>query len=307
VTPHEAEQAFVGRSAANAAAEVFQTHRPRLFGVAYRMLGSRTDAEDLVQDAYVRWHQTPTDTIQTPVAFLVTMTTRLCIDRLRALKQEREHYIGPWLPEPLVEDHVPSPEMQAELTQDVSIAFLTVLERLGPEERAAFLLREVFDYDYPEVAEILGKSEAACRQMIHRARTRVREPRSRVALTPESRNRLLEKFLVAIESGEKKAVMALLGEDVEYMSDGGGKVPAALKVLHGPDRIARLFEAVARRFAGLSYRLARVNGEPGAVGMWDGQVALVMSFVTDGERIARIYVVRNPDKLARVVSGNAHA
>jgi RNA polymerase sigma-70 factor (ECF subfamily) len=224
----------------NGTAEVFQSHRPRLFGIAYRMLGSRAEAEDLLQDAYVRWHQSHTEDIQSPIAFLVTITTRLCLDRLRKLKEEREHYVGRWLPEPIVGDHIPSPEMQRELADQVSVAFLAILERLAPEERAAFLLHEVFDYDYPEVAQMLGKAEPACRQMIHRARGRVRESRPRFSVTVESRERILAKFLAAVSSGDRKAVMALVAEEVEYVSDGGGKVVAALKVLRGPERIGWL-------------------------------------------------------------------
>ena len=203
------------------AAEVFESHRLRLFGVAYRMLGTRTDAEDILQDAYLRWHQSATKDIKSPVAFLVTITTRLCLDRLRYLKEEREQYVGPWLPEPIVDEL--SPEMQREFADEVSVAFLAVLERLGPEERAAFLLHEVFEYDYPEVAQIIGKSELACRQMIHRARPRVRDAHPRFSVTTESRDRLLEKFLAAAGSRDRKAVMALLAEEVEYMADGGGK------------------------------------------------------------------------------------
>jgi RNA polymerase sigma-70 factor, ECF subfamily len=288
------------RFSMNRTAEVFESHRPRLFGLAYRMLGSRADAQDLVQDAYLRWHQSATDDIQSPAAFLVTVTTRLCLDRLRELKQERERYVGPWLPEPIVDEHIPSPEAQRELADEVSVAFLVVLERLGPEERAAFLLHEVFDYDYPEVAQILGKSEPTCRQMIHRARARVRESRPRFSVTAESRERILTKFLAAAGSGDRKAVMALLAEDVEYMADGGGKVVAALKVLRGPERIGWLYHCIARRFTGLTYRLIRVNEELGAVVMMDGRLFSILSFVTDGQRVCGIYNVRNPDKLGGV-------
>jgi RNA polymerase sigma-70 factor (ECF subfamily) len=180
------------------------------------------------------------------------------------------------------------------------VAFLALLERLGPEERAAFLLHEVFDYDYPEVAEILGKAEPACRQMIHRARARVRESRPRFSVATESRERLLEKFLAAAGSGDRNAVMALLAEEVEYISDGGGKVVAALKVLRGPERIGRLYYCIARRFFGLSYRLIRVNGELGAVSMMGDHIHSILSFVTDGDRISGIYTIRNPDKLAGI-------
>jgi len=201
------------------AAALFELHRTRLFGIAYRMLGSRTEAEDLLQDAYLRWHQSDRTGIQSVAAFLVTITTRLCVDRLRTLKQERVHYVGERLAEPIVDDHIPSPEMQRELVDDVSVAFLAVLERLGPEERAAFLLHDVFDHDYPEVAQTLDKAEPACRQLISRARARLRESRARFRVSAQSRDRLLKKFLVAIGSGNRQAVMALLAEDVEYMAE----------------------------------------------------------------------------------------
>lgn len=200
------------------AAELFELHRPRLFGIAYRMLGSRTDAEDLLQDAYLRWHHSDRTKIQSVAAYLVTITTRLCVDRLRELKQERARYVGERLPEPVVDDHIRSPEMQRELVDDVSVAFLAVLERLGPEERAAFLLHEVFDYDYPEAAQVLRKAEPACRQLICRARARLRESRARFKVSTESRERLLKKFLVAIGTGSRQAVLALLAEDVESLA-----------------------------------------------------------------------------------------
>jgi len=289
-----------GRLAMNRSADLLQSNRPRLFAIAYRMLGSRAEAEDMLQEVFLRWYESAHQDIQSPIAFLVTITTRLCLDRLRVLKQERGQYVGPWLPEPIVEDEVPSPEMQLEFAENVSIAFLTVLERLGAEERAAFLLHDVFDYDYPEVARMLGKSEPACRQMIHRARIRVRESRTRYEVTEESRVRVLTKFLAAVGSGDRHAVMALLAEDVEYMADGGGKVVAALRVLRGVERLGWFFHCVTRRFTGVAYRLTRVNGEIGAVASVDGQVFSVLAFVVDGERVCRIYNVRNPDKLTRV-------
>jgi len=220
--------------ATNEIAEIFQSHRPRLFGLAYRMLNSRAEAEDVLQEAYLRWHQSATQDIQSPVAFLVTLTTRLCLDRLRELKHEREHYVGPWLPESIVEDEFPSPEMQLELADEISIAFRAVLERLGTEERAAFLLHDVFDYDYPEVAMVVGKSEPTCRQIVHRARAHVREARPRFSVTAETRERVLARFLVAAKSGDRQAVMALLAQDAEYTADGGGKVVAALKIPQHP-------------------------------------------------------------------------
>jgi RNA polymerase sigma-70 factor, ECF subfamily len=278
----------------------FESLRPRLFGIAYRMLGSRADAEDVLQDAFLRWRDSDLDAVRSHEAWLVTVVTRLCLDRLRSAKREREAYVGPWLPEPIMTDHLASPELRLELANEVSVAFLAVLERLGPEKRAAFLLREVFDYDYPEIARMLDKGEAALRQMVHRAREEVRDARPRFSVAAETHGRLLEKFISAASSGDRVAVMALLAEDVEYVSDGGGKVPAALKVLHGPERIGRLYFSIARSFPGVAYRLIRVNGELGAVSVLDGRLFSVLSFRVDGERVAGIYVIRNPDKLALV-------
>jgi len=278
----------------------FHDHRQRLFGIAYRMLGSRADAEDVLQDCYLRWHQSKHDGIRSPEAWLVTITTRLCLDRLRASRIERTQYVGQWLPEPLVADLQPTPEQRLEMATELSIAFLTLLERLGPEERAVFLLRDVFDYDYPDIAAIVGKAESTCRQTLHRARLRVREGRPRFAVAEEARENLLERFFVAARSGDRQAVMALLTDDVEYRSDGGGKVVAALKVLRGPDRVARLMYCIARNYIGMTYRLVRVNGELGAASLLHGQLQSILAFDTTADRISGIYVMRNPDKIAGI-------
>jgi len=220
------------------AGRIFEAHRGRLFRIAYRMLGSRADADDLVQDAYLRWHRCSTSNIQSPLAFLVTITTRLCLDRLRVLKQERTRYTGPWLPEPIVEDHAASPETQFELADEVSIGFLAVLERLGPEERAVFLLHDVFDYDYSEVAEVMGKAALSCRQTIHRARARVREAQPRFTVPAESRERLLQKFLTAVGTSDRQAVMALLAEDSggAFRSRSGQHAQTGTGAASGPPR-----------------------------------------------------------------------
>lgn len=196
----------------NGTTAIFESNRSRLFGTAYRMLGTRADAEDVLQDAYLRWHEAAGNDIQSPTGFLVTVTTRLCLDRLRHLKKEREQDQAPWLPESIVEDYASSPEEECEIADEVSAAFLAVLERLGPEARAAFLLREVFDYDYPEVARMVGKSEPACRQLIHRSRAHLRDCHARFAITPECRERVLNKFRAAIRTGDRQAVLALLAE-----------------------------------------------------------------------------------------------
>ncbi len=285
---------------------VFQTHRPRLFGMAYRMLGSRADAEDVLQDAWLRWDCADVPSIESPEAWLVTVVTRLCLDRHRVNRRERELYVGPWLPEPILTDTLPSPELQLEMQNEVSVAFLAVLERLGPDKRAAFLLKEVFDYDYAEIAQMLDKAEPALRQMVHRAREEVRSGRPRFTMAQEARERLLEKFMAAATSGDRATVMALLSEDAEYMSDGGGKVYAALKVLRGPERIGRLYYSIARSWPGIEYRLVRINGELGAVNVFQGDVHSVLSFRVDDERITGIYVMRNPDKLAGIYLADLH-
>jgi RNA polymerase sigma-70 factor (ECF subfamily) len=191
---------------------LFVSHRARLLRIAHRMLGSRDDAEDLVQDVYLRWHRSAKRDIASPLAFLITMTGRLCVDRLRLLKRQRAECLD--APSTESDDHAPSPEMQIEFTQEVSGGFVALLERLGPEERAAFLLHDVFDYDYKEVGRFLGRAEAACRQIVHRARARLRDSRARFAVPPECRGRVFRKFLAAI-GGDREAVMALLAEEVK--------------------------------------------------------------------------------------------
>lgn len=287
--------------------QLFNSHRKRLMGVAYRMLGSTADAQDVLQDAWLRWNESDTDSLRTPEAWLVTVVTRLSIDRLRAARLERERYSGQWLPEPLVEPSPETPEQALEMADDVSTAFLTVLEQLSPEERAAFVLRQVFDADYADVAAALGKSEAACRQLVHRAAERLKERRPRFAVTRDAHLRLLREFARAAASGDLSALRGLLAEDAELVSDGGGKVRSFAKVLHGGQRLAMLYFALARRLTRNGGRqdivLAEVNGRPGLLRYIDGQLESVQSFETDGTRITAILSQRNPDKLARVVSG----
>ena len=279
----------------------FTTLRPRLFGIAYRMLGVRADAEDVLQDAWLRWSRTDASTLQSAEAWLVTIVTRLSIDRLRALKAEREAYVGWWLPEPLVELDAHTPESAAELAGELSVAFLYVLERLGPEERAAFLLRQVFDYDYPEIAAQLGKTEASCRQMVHRASERVQQARTRFEVPQAVHHQLLQRFMKAAQSGDRHAIEALLSEDAQLIGDGGGVVPSFPKPLVGPFRITNLYWALFRRLgAQVVYRMALINGEPGLLRYVDGRIESAQAFVTDGERVVAIYAVRNPDKLAGI-------
>jgi RNA polymerase sigma-70 factor (ECF subfamily) len=281
--------------------ETFEALRPRLFGLGYRMLGVRADAEDVVQEAWLRWRAAEKSTLQSAEAWLVTVTTRLAIDRLRAARAEREAYVGAWLPEPLVALDERTPEAEVEQADDLSFAFLLMLERLAPEERAAFLLRQVFDYDYPEIAAILGKSEAALRQAVHRARERVRADRPRFRVPAETHLRLLEKFVRAARSGDRAAIRALLDENAQAIGDGGGKVPSVWGGMHGAERVTNLYWAQALRYGPrLDYRIATINGEPGLLRYVDRKLESAQAVVTDGERIVAFYVVRNPDKLARI-------
>lgn len=279
----------------------FAASRSRLFSIAYRMLGTRADAEDVLQDAWLRWHKTDAAALESAEAWLVTVVTRLSIDRLRAAKAEREAYVGWWLPEPLVALDERTPESAAEMASELSVALMWVLERLSPEERAAFLFRQVFDRDYDEIAALLGKTEAACRQMVHRASERVRQEHPRFEVPKDAHRRLLERFMLAAQSGERGAMKALLSDDVQLRGDGGGKVPTFLHVLEGADRIANLYWALSKRLGGqVAYRLAQINGEPGLLRYIDGRLESAQAFATDGERILAIYTVRNPDKLTGV-------
>jgi len=278
---------------------VFAAHRARMFAIAYRMLGVRADAEDVVQDAWIRWQGADTSGVQSAEAWLVTVVTRLAIDRLRAAIAEREAYEGLWLPEPLVAVDNETPEAQAERASDLSLAYMWMLQRLGPEERAAFLLRQVFDYDYDEVAAQLGKSEAACRQMVSRAGERVQQGKSRFDIPADTHRQLLQRFIEASTSGDKAAVRALLAEDFELVGDGGGKVKSFGIVITDPDTIAALYAGM-HKLGAIEYRPAMVNGEPGLLRFVDGNLESAQGFATDGQRITGIYVVRNPDKLAHI-------
>jgi RNA polymerase sigma-70 factor, ECF subfamily len=276
----------------------FQRHRPRLFSIAYRMLGSRADAEDILQDAYLRWHRVPFEEIRSSEAWLVTAVTRLCIDRLRVARAEREVYVGPWLPEPLIGELSPPEDAQAELASSLSIAFLVVLERLAAEERAAFLLREVFDSDYPEIAQILAKSQAACRQMVSRARRRVRENRPRVQVSESARRAVLERFAHAVRTQDKAALLTLFAEEATWTSDGGGKARAALKVVRGRERVVRFVLGVLGRHTDrFSFGPTLVNHKAGLAVHADGKLFSVISVQTDGLRILEVFTVLNPDKL----------
>jgi RNA polymerase sigma-70 factor (ECF subfamily) len=279
--------------------DIFQALRPRLFGIAYRMLGVRADAEDIVQEAWLRWQHGGGDEARIPEAWLVTVVMRLSIDRLRGAMLERERYVGPWLPEPLIDDTMAPPEAALEAAGDISTAFLLMLERLGPEERAVFLLHQVFEFDYGEVAAMVGKTEAACRKILQRARERVRLARPRFEVGREQHLALLARFIEASRSGVPARVQELLTADATYIGDGGGKAKTTVRAVLGADRVARLVVGVERKWTGRGHHeLIQVNGGPGLLTWRDGQPDSITSLDVREGRIAAIYVVRNPDKLA---------
>lgn len=282
----------------NSSPDIFNQYRPRLTGIAYRMLGSRADAEDILQEAFIRWITSDVSELRSPEAWLVTVVTRLSIDRLRIAKKERESYVGQWIPEPWVSEHAPPAEQSIELAGDISMAFLIVLERLAPDERAAFLLHEVFEFEYTEIAQMLGKSQDACRQIVHRAKERVRQGRPRFEISRASHIRLLEKFIQAARTGDRDQLMALFAEDVSLTRDGGGKVPSGLKVLRGIKRVTQFYYGVKRLLGdSMEFRIVEINGTPGILRYADGNLESAISIMTDGVHILDVYHVRNPDKL----------
>jgi RNA polymerase sigma factor (sigma-70 family) len=280
--------------------ELFQKNHTRLLGLAYRMLGSQADAEDVLHDAWLRWHAQDKSDVDDAEAWLVTVTTRLALDRLRRAKVERQHYPGPWLPEPL-EPTEEAPSEQLERAETLSLSFLLLLERLSPDERAAFLLKEVFDYSHAETAAILGITEEACRQRVHRAKTRLREGRPRFHLDRAVQQRMLQRFIKAMEQPNLDSLRALFAEDAVHISDGGGVVTAVLHPLYGADRLARLYRQIALNSYGAArYQLSTLNGAP-ALLIWAGeQLSSVMWVETEGERITAIHAIRHPEKLSRI-------
>ena len=275
-------------------------YRGRLLGLAYRMLGSRSDAEDIVQDAYLRF--AGAQDVDNPEAFLVTVVARLCLDRLKSARAQREIYVGPWLPEPVFDAEGLSPDAATELADDLSFALLLALDRLSPLERAAFLLHDVFDLQFSEVARMIDRTETACRQLATRARRAVRDARPAPSATPDNHARLLSAFSEAVASGDVSRLAGLLREDAIAMTDGGGRKTAALNPIKGADKIARFFISLAAKSADLDIRIepTMINGSVGALLYVDGEIDHSLSMAIDGERIAAIYIVRNSDKLRHV-------
>jgi len=291
----------------------FEPYRRRLLGLAYRMLGSMAEAEDAVQETYLRWHETDRARVAEPRAFLITTTTRICLDVLKSARVKREEYVGPWLPDPVTDTASLAPDAQTELAEDLSVALLLALDRLSPLERAAFLLHDVFDYPFSNVAAALGRNEAACRQLASRARARVRKSRpKREASAPPAGSSaiapkhaaLMSAFLAASRSGDVEGLKQLLASDARFVSDGGGKVPAALNVVEGGDRVASLLCGLVRKgwTDDWSVQFEMINDLPGMIIRAPGRLVQTTAFELEGEIVKSIYVVRNPDKLRHLAS-----
>jgi RNA polymerase sigma-70 factor, ECF subfamily len=274
-------------------------HRRLLFGIAYRMLGSVSDAEDMVQETFLRWQQTPQTQVQSPKNYLATTITRLCIDYLRSARVRREQYVGPWLPEPLLTQQ--DPAEQVELADSLSMAFLVMLERLSPIERAVFLLREVFEYDYPEIAQIVDKTPENCRQILRRSRQHLATERPRFPVSPQQQEQITAQFLAASTQGNLEGLLALLAEDVTLWADGGGQVAAALKPIYGSQKVARFLFAIQQKWLPTAIaELVEINGRTSILIRSGNDIHSVMTFEVVEGYIQTIYSVRNPEKLKRL-------
>ena len=285
--------------------ESFESYRPYLFSIAYRMLGSAMDGEDMVQETYLRYQGTPPETIRSLKAYLTTILTRLCMDQLQLVRRKRELYVGPWLPEPILTTPNPASEDPAERIdreESISLAFLALLEQLQPFERAVFLLREVFAYEFAEIATMLDKSEVACRRSFSRAKKHLSEHRPRFPASPETHRQMLTGFLQAAQGGDMIPLMDLLAENVTLWADAGGKIKqAALRPIVGRDAVAR-FSMGTVRFLPEDSRvdLAEVNGQAAVIIRTSGQALFVLSIEVEEERIQAIRIIANPEKLARI-------
>jgi RNA polymerase sigma-70 factor (ECF subfamily) len=281
----------------------FEPHRRHLTGLAYRMLGSVTEADDVVQDAYLRWHSADRGAVDDARAFLSRVVTRLCLDHLKSARVRRERYVGPWLPEPVVGADVLAAETASEYAHDLSVALMLALERLSPLERAAFLLHDVFDLGFAQIARALGRSETACRQLAARARAHVKRSRPRFPVSREAGARIAEAFLTAARSGDAEALTRLLAEDAVLQADGGGKKLAALRPVLGREKITRFFVGLARKADWTEFRDVRpslINGQPGFVIEESDGSFLTLSLDVRDDLVTSVHIIRNPDKLRHI-------
>lgn len=283
--------------------ETFHTHRPLLFGIAYRMLGAVSDAEDILQEIWLRWQRQDATAIVSAKAWLVSATARACIDQLRSARRAREDYYGVWLPEPLMPATDTDPRTTAELSESLSMAFMLLLESLGPTERAVFLLREIFGCDYDEVATVVGKTEANCRQIVRRAKAQLEiAPRSSPPPTAQAQQ-LVDAFLAATASGDMSRILALITADCAVYSDGGGRVKAAGRPILGADHTSRFLVGIWPKFVDeMERRRVIINGAPGLLMSLGGQVHYAFSFEVAGDRVRALYIHCNPEKLRHLSS-----
>lgn len=284
--------------------EAFEELRPLLFSIAYGMLGNVMEAEDILQEAYLRLQDVDPAAIDSVEAYARTVVTRLCLDYLKSARVQRENYIGTWLPTPVVTDNA-TPETHLKRMESISMAFLVLLEQLSPPERAVFLMREAFDYEYGEIAAILGRSESACRKLYSRAKKHLTDGRPRFEISNDQHQALMQRFMATLQSGEVQPVMDLLNEEIAMYSDGGGKVPSVGRVLKGRDIVARFLLGITRIAARGDYELefTTINGDPGMIARdRAGHADTVMICVFEGEKVKTLYFVRNPDKLAHLNS-----
>jgi RNA polymerase sigma-70 factor, ECF subfamily len=278
--------------------ETFERYRSLLFAIAYRMLGTVTDAEDMLQEAWIRWQLTPT-VVRSPQAFLSSLMTRLCIDRLRSARVRREQYVGTWLPEPLLTESIDNNENNPQLSESLSFAFLMLLECLSPTERAIFLLREVFDYDYSEIAKTVGKSIPNCRQIVRRARQHLVLRRPNISSSIPHQEEIVQQFLTSWNRGDVRQLIALMAEDITFWSDGGGRVTAARYPLHGSQKVTRFLMAIRRSplMPRLNPQLVSINNYPGILNSVEENPQSTFSFEFSGRSIKSIFAVVNPEKL----------
>jgi RNA polymerase sigma-70 factor (TIGR02957 family) len=290
-------------------AETFEAHRDLMFAVAYRMLGTVADAEDAVQDAWLRWSAAPRRDVADPRAYLARVITNTSLNRLRSVRARREAYVGPWLPEPLLTQAGPDSAERAELTESVSLAMLVVLESLTPEERAVFVLREVFGFGYAEIGAALGRSDVSARQLAHRAREHVQARRPRFEVDTGQQREVTQRFLDAAVGGDLDRLLTVLAPDVTLVSDGGGQVKAALRPVTGAAKVARFIAAIsARPYQGfeiseMNLELAEINGAPGALVMAGGRTIIAISWLVAGGQVTAIQIISSPDKLAAISAG----
>ncbi|MFD2261613.1 sigma-70 family RNA polymerase sigma factor [Lacibacterium aquatile] len=286
------------------AAAAFEPLRRYLTGIAYRMLGSVSEAQDMVQEAYIRWHDVDRSAVTDPKPFLAKTVTRLCLDHLKSARSKRESYYGEWLPEPVLEQTVDGPDAILGRIEDVSVALMLALERLSPLERAAFILHDVFDMDFDEVAEVLGRTEVACRQLAARGRKHVRDNRPRFTVDADEGMRIARAFMMAAQKGDTAALQSLLAEDVRLHTDGGGIKAATLNIILGLAKVARFFAGIAKKaqaaiYSDLIYE-GTINGHPGFVTIESGDTLQSTALDVRDGKIVAIYIVRNPEKLSHI-------